>query len=109
MAFTKPSRKLPLPSDPEALYRQLARTNAGPDGLWGHQTDLLRDWHANYLRERDVALELPTGAGKTLVGGLIAEWLRQAEREPVAYLCPNRQLAVQAATGWRSTASPWHC
>lgn len=98
MAFTKPSRKLPLPSDPEALYRQLARTNAGPDGLWGHQTDLLRDWHANYLRERDVALELPTGAGKTLVGGLIAEWLRQAEREPVAYLCPNRQLAVQAAT-----------
>ncbi|WP_342661664.1 Reverse gyrase (plasmid) [Rhodococcus ruber] len=97
MAFAKTGRKLAVPEDPEALYRQLARTNTGPDNLWGHQTEILRDWHSDYQDKPDVALELPTGAGKTLVGGLIAEWLRQSKREPVAYLCPNRQLAVQAA------------
>jgi len=42
-----------------------------------------------------VAIELPTGAGKTLVGLLIAEWRRQFYDERVAYLCPTRQLARQ--------------
>lgn len=37
MAFAKAGRKHPVPADPEALYRQLARTNNGPDSLWGHQ------------------------------------------------------------------------
>lgn len=58
------------------------------------------------MRKRDVALELPTGAGKTLVGGLIAEWLRRSEQRPVAYLCPNRQLAVQAAERLREYGVP---
>lgn len=97
MAFAKTTRAHPVPDDPEALYRQLARTNNGPDSLWSHQTDILRDWHGHYIKTTDVALELPTGAGKTLVGGLIGEWLRQSERKPVAYLCPNNQLAAQAA------------
>jgi replicative superfamily II helicase len=42
-----------------------------------------------------VAIELPTGAGKTLVGLLIAEFRRQTFNERVAYLCPTRQLARQ--------------
>lgn len=106
MAFAKAGRTLPVPDDPEALYRQLARTNNGPNSLWGHQTDILRDWHENYVTKSDVALELPTGAGKTLVGGLIAEWLRQKERIPIAYLCPNRQLAVQANNRLREYGIP---
>ncbi len=97
MAFDRKVRRGAVPEDPEALYRQLARTNNGPDNPWGHQTDLLRDWHTTFRTEPDVALELPTGAGKTLVGGLIGEWLRMSELQPVAYLCPNRQLAAQAA------------
>jgi superfamily II DNA or RNA helicase len=35
----------------------------------------------------DVALQLPTGSGKTLVGLLIGEWLRRKNREPVVFLC----------------------
>lgn len=97
VAFDRKQHRSAVPADPEALYRDLARTNSGPNHPWGHQTDLLRDWHGNYRRSPDVALELPTGAGKTLVGGLIAEWLRLSERQPVAYLCPNNQLAAQAA------------
>lgn len=106
MAFKQTTRRPAVPTDPEALYRQLARTNVGPDNLWGHQTDILRIWHEKYRKNSDVALELPTGAGKTLVGGLIADWVRQTEQQPVAYLCPNRQLAVQAATRLREYGVP---
>jgi Rad3-related DNA helicase len=42
-----------------------------------------------------VALQLPTGSGKTLVGLLLAEWRRRKNREKVVYLCPTRQLVNQ--------------
>ncbi len=45
----------------------------------------------------DVALELPTGAGKTLVGLLIALWRLKSRRQRVAYLCPTVQLGRQVA------------
>lgn len=86
-----------VPGDPEQLYRLLARGNRGPDSVWGHQSKVMEHWHREFRDKSDVALELPTGAGKTLVGGLIAEFLRRAEGRRVAYLCPTRQLAVQTA------------
>jgi Rad3-related DNA helicase len=43
----------------------------------------------------DVALQLSTGSGKTLVGLLIGEWRRQRFQEKVVYLCPTRQLVNQ--------------
>jgi hypothetical protein len=43
----------------------------------------------------DVALQLPTGSGKTLVGLLIGEWLRRKNQERVVFLCPTRQLVNQ--------------
>lgn len=43
----------------------------------------------------DVALQLPTGSGKTLVGLLIAEWRRRKYQERIVYLCPTRQLVNQ--------------
>jgi hypothetical protein len=83
--------------DPEQLYRLLAQTNSGPEALWAHQADVLRAWHGSHPDDADVAIELPTGAGKTLVGGLIAEYRRRRFHERVAYLCPTRQLARQTA------------
>jgi len=47
--------------------------------------------------EKDVALQLPTGSGKTLVGIVLAEWRRRKFEEKVVLLCPTRQLAYQAA------------
>jgi Rad3-related DNA helicase len=44
-----------------------------------------------------VALQLPTGSGKTLVGLLLAEWRRRKFGERVVYLCPIRQLVNQVA------------
>ncbi|MFF7452884.1 DEAD/DEAH box helicase [Kitasatospora sp. NPDC008115] len=97
MAFERKSQLPSIPDDPLQLYRQLAQHNRGPAAVWGHQQDVLRDWHANHHDDPDVAIELPTGAGKTLVGGLIAEYVRRKEQARVAYLCPTRQLARQTA------------
>nr|WP_237556715.1 DEAD/DEAH box helicase [Streptomyces sp. SID5464] len=86
-----------MPDDPVDLYRILALTNRGPEFVWGNQQDVLRDWHEKKSDASDVAIELPTGAGKTLVGGLIGEYQRRKYGERVAYLCPTRQLARQTA------------
>lgn len=95
MAFKRPTSTTAIPTDPEQLYRQLALINKGPEALWLHQGDVLRAWHRDHPNDSDVAIELPTGAGKTLVGGLIGEYRRRVAQERVAYLCPTRQLARQ--------------
>ncbi|QSS91687.1 DEAD/DEAH box helicase [Streptomyces sp. M54] len=97
MAFKLKSADAAMPDDPVDLYRILALTNHGPEFVWGHQQDVLRDWHEKKSEASDVAIELPTGAGKTLVGGLIGEYWRRKYGERVAYLCPTRQLARQTA------------
>jgi hypothetical protein len=81
--------------DPEALFRDLKGRAPEIKHLWSHQADLLRAYNQHHLKSRDVAVELPTGAGKTLVGLLIAEFRRRVLGERVAYLCPTRQLAKQ--------------
>ncbi|MET9759917.1 DEAD/DEAH box helicase [Streptomyces sp. NPDC006372] len=97
MAFKRRSADISMPDDPVDLYRILALNNRGPEAVWGHQQDVLRHWHQNMSDAPDVAIELPTGAGKTLVGGLIGEFQRRKFGERVAYICPTRQLARQTA------------
>ena len=65
--------------------------------LWAHQADALRTYYEEHRDTPDIALEFPTGAGKTLVGVLIAEWRRRALSERAAFVCSNNQLAHQAA------------
>lgn len=91
--FRIPKTKATKPTSPEELFRTLKRSSKVPH-LWVHQGDLLRDYAKN-VKKPNIALELPTGAGKSLVGLLIAEFRRQAYDERVAYLCPTRQLARQ--------------
>lgn len=82
-------------ANPERLFDDLPRTRDGVASLWAHQADVLRQYHSNFLDSTDVALELPTGAGKTLPALLIAEWRRSSLDERVAYACPTVQLAHQ--------------
>ncbi|MEV7608685.1 DEAD/DEAH box helicase [Microbacterium sp. NPDC089320] len=82
---------------PETLFGELRRRRDGVGALWSHQVDQLREYHRDHLSDPDVALELPTGSGKTLVGLLIAEWRRRAYQQRVVYACPTRQLAIQVA------------
>jgi Helicase C-terminal domain/Type III restriction enzyme, res subunit len=85
------------PDSPEVLFRELRPRDVNVRDLLLRQGDALRAYHHLNPKPRDVAIELPTGAGKTLVGLLIAEWRRRALRQRVAYLCPNVQLVHQAA------------
>jgi len=82
---------------PERLFDELSPTRTGAPSLWAHQADLLRSYHSDHVKSPDVAIELPTGAGKTLPALLIAEWRRRFFRERVAYACPTTQLADQVA------------
>lgn len=82
---------------PEALFGDLPKLTTGVPALWSHQADQLRTYFERYKDSKNVALELPTGSGKTLVGLLIAEWRRRTLRQRVVYACPTGQLAKQVA------------
>jgi hypothetical protein len=88
----------PVPADPESLFGELPHGPHGVPALWSHQADLLRSYaDAKMVDAPDIALELPTGSGKTLVGLLIADWRRRHHRHRVVYACPTKQLARQVA------------
>lgn len=82
-------------TDPETLFGELPRTLNGIGALWSHQADQLRTYAKDHSATPDVALELPTGSGKTLVGLLISEWRRRTLNQRVVYACPTKQLARQ--------------
>lgn len=95
MAFkSKSTSKLSIES-PESLFADI-KTKKIP-GLLTQQGDLLREYVANFAAMSDVAAQLPTGSGKTLVALLIAEWRRLKFGERVVYLCPTNQLVNQVA------------
>ena len=88
----------PASDTAERLFDDLPRTRDRIPSLWAHQADILRRYQDEHVETPDVALELPTGAGKTLPALLIAEWRRTALGHRVAYCAPNHQLAHQVAT-----------
>jgi hypothetical protein len=90
-----PKAKPEAPGSPEELFGRLHITDERLDNLWSEQADVLRTYAEAHIDDRDVALELPTGSGKTLVGLLIAEWRRLKLGERTAFVCPTNQLARQ--------------
>jgi replicative superfamily II helicase len=93
MAFKKAPDISAVPDSPEKLLLDLPRRKI-PNVL-PHQGEIMRSYAEKALHERDVALQLPTGSGKTLVGLLIGEWRRRKYQERVVYLCPTKQLVHQ--------------
>jgi hypothetical protein len=91
-----PRRPERPPATPEELYDRLTVTDPAIGALWRHQSHVLGRYYDEHRDSADVALELPTGAGKTLIGLLVADWRRRVTRAASAFLCPTRQLAHQA-------------
>lgn len=81
MAFKKSPPPSSVPDSPDELLRDLPRRKI-PDVL-PHQREIMRTYATSALDDRDVALQLPTGSGKTLVGLLIAEWRRRKNQERI--------------------------
>lgn len=94
MAFKKRGSKVTASTSPDQLFRELPRRKY-PDVL-PHQQSIMQRYAEEAETKTDVALQLPTGSGKTLVGLLIAEWRRRKYSEKIVYLCPTKQLVNQA-------------
>lgn len=94
MSFKLKKRNDVAYDDPESLFRDLRSRKV--EGLLSQQADMLREY-LKLVDESDIALELPTGSGKTLVGLLIAEWRRQMSNRPSLFICPTKQLVHQVA------------
>ena len=61
-------------------------------GPLDYQTAML-DLYIKNMEKRTVALELPTGSGKTLVGLLIGEYRRRKNKEKILFLCPRFSIS----------------
>ena len=62
MAFKIPQKSSASIKDPESLFRDLRDRTV--EGLLAQQADMLRRY-MDHVDKRDIALELPTGSGKT--------------------------------------------
>lgn len=80
---------------PEKLFSLLRKTGANSDTLWPQQVDLLREYAEKRVNAKDLAIELPTGTGKTLTGLLIADWRRREGKGRSIFVCPTKQLVRQ--------------
>jgi hypothetical protein len=78
-----------VPESPEALFRDLRPRDEAVRDLYLRQGDVLRAYHELTPQPRDVALELPTGAGKTLVG---YPGLPPPRRPSLSCICPCRSV-----------------
>jgi superfamily II DNA or RNA helicase len=81
--FRTSASQEPKPESPALLFRDLKGKDPSIKFLWEHQAKLLDAYHPSHLNDKDVAVELPTGSGKTLVGMLIGEYRRRATGERV--------------------------
>lgn len=94
--FKVPTAPVPRPSSPKELFYELKRQ---PDlkFLWGPQEKMLEEYAPRHVSTKDLGIQLPTGAGKTLIGLLIAEYRRRAFDERAVFVCPTKQLCHQVA------------
>jgi Rad3-related DNA helicase len=96
LAFKKTQPPQNIPDSPEKILLQLPRRKI--PGVLFHQGQIMQRYATEAVAAPDVALQLLTGSGKTLVGLLIAEWRRRKFNEKVVYLCPTRQLVNQVVS-----------
>lgn len=95
MPFKTYQSHIEIPDDPEHLFRNLPRGTGDISALWTHQSDVIRAYVEQHTSTPDIALELPTGTGKTLPGLLIAEWVRLRDQCQVIYACPTNSLRAR--------------
>lgn len=90
------AKKAKASIDPIKIFEALPSLSGTPNDLWRGQDKALSDWHAVRAKS-DVLISLNTGAGKTIVGLLIAQSLVNEELDNVIYVCSTIDLVRQTA------------
>lgn len=89
-------KKIDGSTDPVEIFQKSKVVDPAINDLWLAQGDALREWDSSRANS-DVSIVLNTGAGKTLVGLLIAQSLVNETRGKVLYACSSIQLVEQTA------------
>jgi len=84
------------PLDPIKIFERLPNLPGTPNDLWRGQAEALTQWNAA-RGQTDVLVSLNTGAGKTLVGLLIAQSLVNEGVDNVIYVCATIDLVNQTS------------
>jgi hypothetical protein len=84
------------PIDPLEIFAKTPNLKDAPNDFWKGQAEALRGWHQSRAIE-DVAVLLNTGAGKSIVGVLIAQSLVNEQIGPVVFTCSTIDLVAQTA------------
>jgi superfamily II DNA or RNA helicase len=84
------------PINPIEIFRSAPALQDSPNDLWQGQSRALETWHEN-RRQKDVLISLHTGAGKTIVGLLIAQSLVHEGANRVLYVCATNDLINQTS------------
>lgn len=98
MDFSKlgSAKKAQSPTDPIRIFERLPSLSGTFNDLWRGQDRALTEWHAA-RRSQDVLVSLNTGAGKTIVGLLIAQSLVNEGLQNVLYVCSTIDLVRQTS------------
>lgn len=79
-------------STPQEMYQDNKLKNImGPIDY----QSMMIDKYMKVISNSNIAMELPTGSGKTLISLLIGEFRRRKNKEKILYLCPTNQLVHQ--------------
>ena len=84
------------PIHPIEIFERLPSLENSPNDLWRGQAEALEAWHAA-RKSTDVLIALNTGAGKTIMGLLIAQSLVNEGISNVVYCCATIDLVEQTA------------
>lgn len=106
MAFKERTGPELTADTPEQLFVALNGTGTSSRDLLRSQVDILRDYNNRGKESPDLALELPTGTGKTLIGLLVADWRRRTYGKRAIYACPTVQLVEQVVRTARDFRIP---
>ncbi len=79
---------------PVDMYHDYKSSNKTIMGLLDYQSTLINEYMKK-VDDKNIAIELPTGSGKTLVGLVIGEYRRRKHKEKVLFVCPTNQLVNQ--------------
>lgn len=83
--------------NPLEIYENLDRESIA-GSLRPAQTRVLKKWYEEHYENKDLILKLHTGAGKTIIGLLMAMSYINNGKGPAIYVCPNHYLMQQTCS-----------